>query len=238
MKTTSSHNLLRFAFLLIQSFAFSLGMNAQSTMSSGIMYVYGNGSAVGYAIDHVDSIVFVKPTLAVDLGLSVKWADINVGASVPEGKGGLFAWGETESHENEEGTVDNYTYYVNGEFQSIGENIGGTLYDVAHVQLGGTWRMPTIQEFQELSNNCSWRWTTRNGVWGYIVTGSNGNSIFLPAPFDEDWHPNGSYWSSNQVDDDITSAHCFYFDWGGYYTYEFYHNLRREIRRTVRAVCP
>ena len=53
--------------------------------------------------------------------------------------------------------------------------------DVAHVKWGGTWRMPTRAEQDELRKKCKWKWTTLNGVNGYKVTGPNGNSIFLPA---------------------------------------------------------
>lgn len=120
---------------------------------------------------------------AVDLGLSVKWASWNVGASSPEEYGGYFAWGETEGKsEYYPGTYRycvcsilgcNYTY--------IGDCISGTQYDVAHVRWGGSWRMPTKDEFRELVEQCSWEWTTYNGVNGQKVTGPNGNSIFLPA---------------------------------------------------------
>ncbi len=123
---------------------------------------------------------------AVDLGLSVKWACCNVGASVPEGYGGYYAWGETE--EKSDYDWDTYKYYIdtNGDgykdtWQNIGSNISGTSYDVAHVKWGGSWRMPTVDEIKELCEKCSWEWTTVNGVNGQKVTGPNGNSIFLPA---------------------------------------------------------
>ena len=64
---------------------------------------------------------------------------------------------------------------------NIGNNISGTRYDVAHVKWGGSWRMPTEKEIRELVDNCFWKWTTYNGVAGQLVTGPNGNSIFLPA---------------------------------------------------------
>ncbi|MBR6602253.1 MAG: hypothetical protein IKK87_10525 [Bacteroidaceae bacterium] len=122
---------------------------------------------------------------AVDLGLSVKWACCNVGASVPEGYGGYYAWGETE--EKSDYDRDTYQYYIDTdgdgykEWQDIGSNISGTSYDVAHVKWGGGWRMPTRDEIKELCEKCSWELTTVNGIRGYKVTGPNGNSIFLPA---------------------------------------------------------
>ena len=125
---------------------------------------------------------------AVDLGLSVKWATCNVGASSPEEYGGYYAWGETE--EKSDYDEDTYKYCSDkdgdgywgwDEYTNIGSNISGTSYDVAHVKWGGGWRMPTLDEIIELCNECSWEWTTVNGVNGQKVTGPNGNSIFLPA---------------------------------------------------------
>lgn len=122
-----------------------------------------------------------KPTPGkmIDLGLSVKWASHNIGASSPEGFGGYYAWGETE--EKSDYDLDTYKYYLNGSYVNIGSNISGTQYDVARVKWGGSWRMPTRKEIQELVKKCSWKWTTYNGVKGQLATGPNGNSIFLPA---------------------------------------------------------
>ncbi|MBQ8422787.1 MAG: hypothetical protein IJY36_00810 [Coprobacter sp.] len=136
---------------------------------------------------------------AVDLGLSVKWATCNIGASSPEKFGGYYAWGETE--EKESYSWDNYKYWTdnNGdgkyyiydedgdlrvdesELTDIGENISGTEYDVARVKWGDNWRMPTQGEKGELVRKCTWTWGDYNGVNGWHITGPNGNSIFLPA---------------------------------------------------------
>lgn len=118
---------------------------------------------------------------AIDLGLpsGIKWASFNVGAAKPEEYGGYYAWGEVEEKSSYYET--NYLYYKNGSYISLGYDISVTQYDVAHVKLGGSWRMPTQDELRELLNECTWKWTTLNSVKGYLVTGSNGNSIFLPA---------------------------------------------------------
>ena len=71
-------------------------------------------------------------------------------------------------------------YDANAGYINIGSNITSTQYDVANVEWGGSWRMPTRDEIQELYK-CSWEWTTLNGVSGQLVTGPNGNSIFFPA---------------------------------------------------------
>ena len=111
----------------------------------------------------------------VDLGLSVKWATCNVGATTPEDYGHYFAWGETSP--KDEYTEDNCSTY--GKLMS--DISGNAQYDAATANWGGTWRMPTDAEMKELIDKCTWTWTTQNGVNGYNVKGPNGNSIFLPA---------------------------------------------------------
>lgn len=165
------------------------------------------------------------PGEAIDLGLSVKWASHNVGASSPEGYGGYYAWGETEEKSNY--TPETYKYWSDrdgdgrndiNEYQNIGSNISGTQYDVAHVKWGGSWRMPTRDEIEELVNKCSWKRTTQNGVNGQLVTGPNGNSIFLPAAgdrFGTDFYDRGSYgyyWSATLNEYYSNCACSFYFD--------------------------
>ena len=122
----------------------------------------------------------ISTSKEVDLGLSVNWAGWNVGASSPEGYGSLFAWGETspKSGSYEKST---YRYHDGSCYINIGSNISGTQYDAARANWGGSWRMPTKEECEELKNRCTWKWTTYNGVNGMKVTGPNGNSIFLPA---------------------------------------------------------
>ena len=111
----------------------------------------------------------------VDLGLSVVWATCNVGAEKPEAYGDYYAWGETETKSSY--TSDSCETYK----KDIG-NVSGTDRDVAHVKWGGTWRMPTDVEFNELIDNCDYEWTIQNGVEGGKFTSrKNGNSIFLPA---------------------------------------------------------
>ena len=174
---------------------------------------------------------------AIDLGLSVKWASCNVGATAPEEYGGYYAWGETE--EKSSYYESDYLYYSNGSYTNIGSDISGTQYDVAHVKWGGSWRMPTLDEIKELYNNCTWQWTTLNGVNGYRVTGPNGNSIFLPAA---GWCNGtgvyyqgsyGYYWSSSLNSYYSYSACFLYFDSGYYY----WHYDYRYSGRSVRPVC-
>lgn len=161
----------------------------------------------------------------VDLGLSVKWATCNIGASKPEEYGDYYAWGETETKST--CSWANYKFRASGDSP---DNIKFNKYstdrnygindcrsgleledDVANVRWGGKWRIPTEKERDELYNNCSWTWTSVNGINGYLVKsrkpGFTDRSIFLPAAgFIDDTgihHENtfGAYWSSTLVTD-------------------------------------
>ena len=114
----------------------------------------------------------------VDLGLpsGLKWATCNVGANKPEEYGNYYAWGEIK-------TKNTYTEGNSRTLYKTMKDISGNHeYDAATANWGGSWRIPTIDELNELRINCSWTWITQNGVKGYKVTSKkNGNSIFLPA---------------------------------------------------------
>lgn len=134
---------------------------------------------------------------AVDLGLSVKWSDMNLGAFAPEEFGDYFAWGETVPKTYY--GVTNYSpldihhlryrkYVSDASYGNVdNKTVLEKADDAASVLLGGNWRMPTDAEMKELANtaNCSWTWTTSNGVAGYLVqskkAGYTDRSIFLPA---------------------------------------------------------
>ena len=147
----------------------------------------------------------------VDLGLSVKWATCNVGATTPEEYGDYFAWGET-STKAEYNSDNSPTYGLSiSELQSQGYIDGeGNLtsqYDAAQANWGGSWRMPTYAELSELNTQCTWEWINTNDFKGYKVTGPNGNSIFLPAAGSRNGSSldfagsYGYYWSSSPDDD-------------------------------------
>lgn len=148
-----------------------------------------NGQTIEYSSDNVDYVDFsakaAAPTVtagqAVDLGLSVYWASCNIGAESPEEFGDYYAWGETKPKTSY--TQENYSFYDKNaqKYTNIGENICGTAYDAATVNLGSDWRMPTVEEMKELITKCKWEWTQINGVNGFKISANNGNSIFLPA---------------------------------------------------------
>ena len=185
---------------------------------------------------------------AIDLGLpsGTKWANMNVGASVPEEYGGYYAWGETEEKDNYDwstykwcnGSNDTQTKYCTSSSYGTVDNktVLDPQDDVAHVKWGGTWRMPTLKEQAELLNNCTWTWTIQNGVKGYKVTGPNGNSIFLPAAgyrYGTDFIRRGSqgyYWSSSH-DGSCSSYACYlYFNSGNCYRSDDSRFYGRSVR--------
>lgn len=148
----------------------------------------------------------------VDLGLSVKWATCNVGANKPEDYGNYYAWGETSTKSS----------YTEENSKTYGKQMydikGNSQYDAARANWGGTWRLPTKTECQELVDRCTWKWTTQNGVKGYKVTGPNGNSIFLPAAGyrrGSSLVRAGEYgicWSSTPNESYSNDAYSLYFD--------------------------
>jgi len=148
------------------------------------------------------------PDDLVDLGLSVKWCNHNLGAVKAEDYGGYYAWWETEvKNEYNWATYFDSPYNDDGLWKGcdIDEDISATQYDAAFLGLGDEYRLPTKDEMQELVDNCSWEWSQIGDVYGFIVTGSNGNNIFLPAGgnMENDEVSNvgqyGGYWSSTPL---------------------------------------
>ena len=177
----------------------------------------------------------------VDLGLpsGIRWATCNVGSTTPEGYGDYFAWGETtpkttynwstyrycvynENDENYSGRNSLTKYCNNAEYGNNGFTDALTTLeasdDAATANWGAGWRMPTLSEMQELYDNCTHEWTTRNGVNGEKFTGSNGNSIFLPAAgcryYDELGYAgsSGDYGSSSLDTSGPDDARVLYFN--------------------------
>ena len=161
----------------------------------------------------------------VDLGLpsGTKWATYNVGATVPEGYGDYYAWGETTSKETYSWSTyrwcngSAYTltkYNTNGSCGTIDNRIIlEPSDDAATVNWGSAWRIPTCDEMSELKNNCTVTWTTLNGVNGCLFIGQNGNSLFLPAAGRGinssilDVGSYGNYWSSSLCSDTYASRY-------------------------------
>ena len=202
---------------------------------------------VAIAITSVLSCQFVSATPAipepspVDLGLSVKWANCNLGASKPSEYGGYYQWAGTKDVSDTDiqlcwrncpyrtfsNSPSDFTKYNTDPLLGTVDNkrVLEAKDDAASVALGGKWRVPTDAEWSELINtdNCSWTWTTIDGVNGYKVQskkrGYTDNWIFLPATgyrrdvFLTDVMSYGYYWSSS-LDYDAWGADYMYFHSG------------------------
>ena len=157
--------------------------------------IHSSDSIFVYSVDNIDSVVFHNYNLEdfcpdsnhphlIDLGLpdGTKWACCNVGASSPLDVGDYFAWGETEPKDYfyEDNYFTNNYYIFFGCFRDLGGDISGTSYDAAHVNWGGDWKMPTYKQSTSLMINCKLEGACFGGVYGCILTGWNGNKIFVP----------------------------------------------------------
>lgn len=227
-----------------------------ATVEGGIVTGVAAGTA-GITVQAGDKEAVCKITVrdplavaSVDLGLpsGLKWAACNVGASSPEEYGDYYGWGETEVSSSYDwpdyglcnGTSASLTKYNTDSSCGVVDNktVLDAEDDVARLILGGKWRMPTIDEWTELQTVCTWTWTTAGGVNGELVTGPNGNSIFLPAAgsrFRTDLYRDGfegNYWSSCLFTDSPTFGLFLYFNSGGYYQ----SNATRRDGFSVRAV--
>ena len=148
----------------------------------------------------------------IDLNLpsGTKWATCNMGASTPEECGDYFAWGELDPKSNY-ATFNSITH--DKRFKEIA---GNSHYDAVTAKLGNSFHTPTLADFEELIKNCVWAQSSINGVNGFLVTGSNGNSIFLPASGYRDGtsYNNdgklGEYWTSTPHKDSEYSYYLFF----------------------------
>ncbi len=190
----------------------------------------------------------------IDLGLpsGTQWATMNVGASSPEDYGDYFAWGETSPKD----VYDLSTYkWCNGDYYQLTKYCTSGDYgyngftdgkteldpedDAATAAWGAEWRMPSKDQMEELYNNCTSEWTTRNGVNGRLFTSNiNGASLFLPAAGYRgtsslyEAGTLGDYWSRTLDSSYPGYAYDLYFslgnvDWG---------ILGRDYGQSVRAV--
>ncbi|MCD7709874.1 MAG: hypothetical protein LUI04_00715 [Porphyromonadaceae bacterium] len=177
----------------------------------------------------------------VDLGLSVKWAACNIGASSPTEYGSHFAWGETKTKSSY--TEDNCVTF-DKEINDIAVDSVYFSYDAARANWGDAWRMPTKDEMDELMNKCQWTWVRINRHKGYKVTGPNGNSIFLPAAGwcvkDSlyDTEEIGYYWSSTPDESHTNRAYYLEEQGGGVDRYWSYRYLGFSIRPVMEEEDP
>jgi len=167
----------------------------------------------------------------VDLGLpsGTLWATCNVGADAPEGEGNLYAWGELEEKEVYSLNTYNHGDGTWNSLRDIGDNICGTQFDVAHIKWGGRWRMPSIEQMDELLECCA---IEHDGYYsGFrFKSKKNGNSIYLPlcgTGVDDNIISESTYWTGNK--DGKGDAHCLLLDWDA--------NMEDENGMCIRDIC-
>ena len=215
-------------------------------------------SDVTYVVDHIlgrghASTPSEEAGEAIDLDLPSgnKWASCNVGATKPEEYGGYYAWGETEeksvynnvSYKYADGVDSDGNGWYDGDctYQSLGADISGTKYDVAHLKWGGKWCMPTRDDFMELFDNCTYEWTTLNGVEGRRFTSKHtDNSIFLPAAGCRrndnliEAGEEGDYWSSTKFEYFSGCGCGLYFDSVNAYWTDLDFRSGRSVRPVIK----
>ena len=160
-----------------------------SGLKAGTTYYYMaavlcNGEMVYGPMESFSTVGIEEPNM-VDMGLSVKWADFNIGATKPSETGYYFSWGVPEIPEEYSWT--NYplcTGSASTLFKytaSDGKTVLESQDDIANLLLGNGWRMPTKEECQELREHVTGEAAVRDGVAGVLLTSTeNGNSIFIP----------------------------------------------------------
>lgn len=198
-----------------------------------------------YCLDHTGDITgTINGHEWVDLGLpsGLKWATCNIGADIMVEPGVYFAWGETETKDNysSDNCITHRVPFSELKKKGIIDDSGilTKKHDAANQLWGSSWRMPTIDEFQELIKSCTWEFISVNDMNGYMVTGPNKRQIFLPAAaFKEDTEIDnygefGDYWSSSVVPD-LAGAACSL----GYSSKSFgRRHYSRYVGRCVRPV--
>ena len=167
---------------------------------------------------------------AVDLGLSVKWANCNIGSKSAIEKGDLLGWGDA---------LGEYTFetnYLNK--RNIPNNIAGTEYDIVTQKYRDGWQMPTLEQWKELIDKCEWEWVDFSTIQGYIVTGVTGEKIFFPVAgrrygMDAASFTYGYYYLANRSENNVNYVHyCFFseYETPSFYESEYY------IGRSIRGV--
>lgn len=213
----------------------------------------GNGQQNDSIIDN-DGMLYGHAFVDLGLPSGILWATCNIGADTIEKLGDYFAWGETAPKELYDWKSYKYGRFIHERYE-LNKYCTDSVYgldgfvdhlalleledDVARACWGGSWRMPTIEEWEELYEHTSSEWSVQNGMSGWRFTASNGISLFLPAAgywWDGEFNcaDLGVYWSSSLNPDYPNRAWSFHF---GVYNGHLCGSSDRNRGQTVRAVC-
>ena len=164
--------------------------------------------AIGAKSDNIEVPGFGRVADPIDLGLSVKWANWNVGASKVEDYGGLYGAGDPTGLQISTSYSDYHYYDVTN------SSICGTKYDIARTKWGSNWRMPTSAELKELAEKCTWVHNVmRDGIKGSVATGPNGKTMFFPysgirnGTSAEHFNTHASLWSGEQSNENYSHGY-------------------------------
>lgn len=228
-------------YLCIAAMLLSVSAFAQT------MDIHINGSVISFPTKDISEVTFNDPEylpagVAVDLGLSVKWASCNLGTTDPEEIGYYLSWGESTEKENYD--IQNYSLYdYTWQEYITSPDVLPSELDAATLLLGEDWRMPTKEEWEELYKECKLEIISYNGrTKGCKVTGPNGNKIFLPCygyKAYEYFYKDTYYWTSSLDKSNKGSANAFYFWYSAASNYfaEGLKQISKHCGCFIRPVC-
>lgn len=169
----------------------------------------------------------------IDLGLSVKWADCNLGANSPIEYGFFFPWGEIrEKQEKYDGITHLFGNGLQLSYDECKEIGGNNLYDPVAKWIGKGWQLPSKKEYEELITNCRWEETMVENVKGYYAIGPNGNKIFFRFT---DLNV-GEYWTSTSHIDEDEKKWAYMFGFGYYLGNPSLHRCNRDACFVIRPI--
>lgn len=199
------------------------GVNAGNTAQAGSGATSGNSENSNSGTSNTPVTGTENGYAWVDLGLSVKWATCNVGATAPEKGGDKFQWGAVTT---------------TGSYTTEDPYVLPLEMDAAAVNMGGKWRMPTKAEMEELVSNCTWKQKVIGTMNGYEVKSNvNGGTIYLPVHHDS-YFSHGYYWTSSLSNKNYYNPYYLRFDVESIMVdVETYDNNARDNAYFIRGVC-
>lgn len=183
-------------------------------------YVIAGGNVYYGDIESFTTSFDLSTIEAVDLGLSVKWASMNIGATKPEELGDSFYWGQTSASTSKDWHEFALSTLMSHGYIDSNDNLCPS-YDTATELWGNKWRMPTQEEVQELMDKCTWKKIEKNGTNVFLITGPNSNVIYMPVREYKSSYYYGNdteshYWTSTASSSAYSTSYYLSLDNGSY----------------------